>query len=129
MRVKPASNTLTITKVEGATRQTDAAIEAFTRGHFDIAMTLAGAAEGMLHGTSGLHMSSFLLDMIPKGEKSGWIAEINRQRDWLKHAAGPEVLTLEEWQAAQIIVRAVTKLEKWTPRMEEFKAWFVNEYQ
>jgi len=66
---------------------------------------------------------------VPKGEKPGWVAEINRQRDWLKHAAGPEVLTLEEWQAAQMIARAATKLEKWTPRMEEFKAWFMNEYE
>ena len=124
--MEPANNTLTITKVEGATRQTDAAIEAFMRGHFDIAMTLAGAAEGMLHSTSGLHMSSFLLDLVPKTEKTGWFAEINRQRDWLKHAAGP---ALEEWQAAQMIARAATKLEKWTPRMEEFKAWFMNEHE
>ena len=36
-----------ITKVEAATRQVEAAIEAFRKGDFDIAITLAGAAEGI----------------------------------------------------------------------------------
>jgi hypothetical protein len=39
---------MTLTKAEGALRQIKAAIEAFWRGDFDIAITLSGAAEGML---------------------------------------------------------------------------------
>jgi hypothetical protein len=34
--------------VEAATRQTEAAIEALEQGQYDVALTLAGAAEGMI---------------------------------------------------------------------------------
>ena len=37
--MNPDKKVLRLTKVEGATRQTDAAIEAFGRGDFDIAIT------------------------------------------------------------------------------------------
>jgi hypothetical protein len=39
---------LKISKAEGASRQVEEAIKALERGDFDIAVTLAGAAEGML---------------------------------------------------------------------------------
>ena len=39
-----------ITKVQGATKQVEAAIEAIVKGNFAVAITLAGAAEGMLEG-------------------------------------------------------------------------------
>jgi hypothetical protein len=42
---------LTISKLEGARRQVEEAIKALERGDFDIAITLAGAAEGMLETT------------------------------------------------------------------------------
>jgi hypothetical protein len=42
---------LTISKIEGARRQVDEAIKALERGDFDIAITLAGAAQGMLETT------------------------------------------------------------------------------
>jgi hypothetical protein len=45
------SQVLTVSKVEGATRQIDEAIKALERGDFDIAITLAGAAEGMFDST------------------------------------------------------------------------------
>jgi hypothetical protein len=44
---------------EGATRQVDAAIDALGRGDFDVALTLAGAAEGMIK-REGIHLFSFL---------------------------------------------------------------------
>jgi hypothetical protein len=50
-----------ISKIEGASRQVDAAITALTRGDFDIAITLAGAPEGMLD-REGLHMFAYLRD-------------------------------------------------------------------
>ena len=93
--------TLTLTKIEGATRQTEAAIEAFVRGDFDIAITLAGAAEGMLE-RDGPHMFSFLRD-ASRGDdvkKKDWIATLNMERDWLKHPSGPEPLVLEPEHAA-----------------------------
>ena len=46
--MNPDRKGLTLTKEEAATRQTNAAIEAFARGDFDIAITLAGAAEDLL---------------------------------------------------------------------------------
>jgi hypothetical protein len=42
---------LMISKIEGARRQVDEAMKALERGDFDIAITLAGAAEGMLETT------------------------------------------------------------------------------
>jgi hypothetical protein len=114
---------LSLTKIEAATRQTEAAIEAFVRGDFDIAITLAGAAEGMIE-RDGLHMFAFLRDSprVQDVEKKEWISTLNSERDWLKHSNGPESLQIEREHAA----RASSKLEKWTPRMEEFKEWLLK---
>jgi hypothetical protein len=125
--VEPQNSTLTLTKVQGATRQTEAAIEAFVRGDFDIAITLAGAAEGMLE-REGPHMFSFLRDsrrVQRVDEKKTWIATLNVERDWLKHPHGTETLHLEQGDAAIMIARAASKLDKWTPRMDEFKVWLL----
>jgi len=45
---------LILTKAEAATRQVEGAIEALVRGHFDIAITLAGAAEDMIDSPDSL---------------------------------------------------------------------------
>lgn len=123
------NTTLSLTKLEGATRQTNAAIEAFVCGHFDLAITLAGAAEGMLE-REGPHMFSFLRDsprIQDQNVKSKeWIAILNLERDWLKHSGGAETLLIERGHAAIMIVRAASKLPTWNPRMEEFKAWLEN---
>lgn len=121
--------TLTLTKIEGATRQTSAAIDAFLGGNFDIAITLAGAAEGMLE-RDGPHMFSFLRD-TPRIQdqdvkKKDWIAILNSERDWLKHTGGPETLLIERGHAAYMIARAASKLSVWTPRMDEFKVWLLK---
>jgi hypothetical protein len=120
------NTTLKLTKIEGATRQTSAAIEAFVRGHFDVAITLAGAAEGMLK-RKGPHLFSFMRDGIrgqPDVQMKDWIATLNSERDWLKHTSGAKTLLIEPWHAAEMIARAASKLPKWTPRMHEFKVWF-----
>lgn len=118
---------LALTKTQGATRQTEAAIEALVRGDFDIAITLAGAAEGMLE-RDGPHMFSFLRDSprVEHVETKVWIATLNLERDWLKHSGGAESLLLERGHAAFMIARAASKLDKWTPRMEEFKEWLLK---
>jgi hypothetical protein len=121
--------TLHVTKVDAATRQTDAAIEALVRGDFDIAITLAGAAEGMF-ARSGMHMFAFLRDS-PRAkhvDKKEWIAVLNLERDWLKHPTpkAPNSLTIERSHAAFMIARAASKIEKWTPRMDEFKEWLIK---
>src|SRR5260221_3875305 len=52
----PANHPLTISKAEGASRQVEEAIKALERGDFDIAITLAGAAEGMLERSGHQHV-------------------------------------------------------------------------
>lgn len=118
--------TLNLTLVEAATRQTDAAIDAVQRGDYDIALTLAGAAEGMIE-RAGPHMFARLRDsprVEGKVSNKEWIATLNRERDWLKHG-GQSKMEIECADAAFMITRAATKLETWTPKMEEFKAWLM----
>jgi hypothetical protein len=125
MDMRPSKRTLRITKIQGATRQTNAAIEAFARGDFDITITLAGAAEGMIK-REGSHAFAFLRDsprvqhVLPKA----WINTLNLDRDWLKHPSGPDVLRVKREAAAMMIARAASKL--WSPQMKEFKRWLME---
>jgi hypothetical protein len=123
-RMEPPDDPLTLTKIQGATRQIDAAIDAFVRGDFDIAITLAGAAEGMIE-RDGLHMFAFLRDSprVQDVKKADWISTLNLELYWLKHPSGPDTLQIERADAAFVIARAASKLEKWTPQMEDFKVW------
>jgi hypothetical protein len=119
---------LKLTLTEGATRQVDAAIDALERGDFDVALTLAGAAEGMIK-REGLHLFSFLRDSARAkaayAEPKDWISGLNQERDWLKHGGDGE-MQIECFDAALMIARAASKLEVWTPKMEGFRAWFVG---
>ena len=119
--------TLTLTKMEAAARQTEAAIEALIRGEFDIAITLAGAAEGMID-RDGPHMFAYLRDSPRTSELDSkkWIAALNLERDWLKHSGGPDSLSFERENAAYMIARAASKLEHWSPKMEAFKEWVLE---
>lgn len=117
-----------LTVTEGATRQVDAAIDALGRGDFVAAITLAGAAEGTLK-RDGFHLFVGLRDN-PRvkeriTEKKDWIGLLNRERDWLKHG-GDDEMQIECFDAAMMIARAASKLEVWTPRMESFRAWFLQ---
>jgi hypothetical protein len=120
---------LEITKTEGASRQVEAAIAALMRGDFDIAVTLAGAAEGML-AREGVHLFPFLRDssQVMDVPQKDWISVLNRERDWLKHSTRGETqtLTLSNFEAALMIARAASKLETWSPLMEDFKDWFIQ---
>jgi len=115
---------LKLTLVEAATRQTDAAIDALQRGDYDVAVTLAGAAEGMIE-RDGPHMFAYLRDnpkVQGKFSKKEWIANLNREVYWLKHG-GPDAMEIKCADAAFLIARAASKLEEWTPKMEEFRVW------
>ena len=119
--------TLKLTLVEAATRQTDAAIDALQRGDYDVAVTLAGAAEGMIE-RDGPHMFAYLRDsprVHGKFSKKEWIATLNRELYWLKHG-GQNEMEIDCADAAFLIARAASKLEKWTPKMEEFRGWLKN---
>lgn len=118
---------LNLSLVEAASRQTDAAIDAIERGDFDVALTLAGAAEGMIK-RDGPHMFAGLRDDPRARErfsKTEWISIINRERDWLKHG-GEETMTVECADAAFMISRVMTKLDAWTPKMDAFKKWLMG---
>jgi len=118
---------LNLTLVEAAIRQTDAAIDALQRGDYDIALTLAGAAEGMMQRPDR-HMFSGLRDS-PKARaifsKDEWITIHNRERDWLKHG-GCDTMEIDCAAAAFMIARVAAKLEVWTPKIDEFKIWLIN---
>ena len=122
------ADALNLSLAESASRQTEAAIDALERGDFDVAMTLAGAAEGIIK-REGPHLFAWLPDnprtkeRFP--EKKDWIALLNRERDWLKHG-GDEHMEIECASAAFMIARAMSKLEVWTPKMDAFKSWLMN---
>jgi hypothetical protein len=120
---------MTLTKAEGALRQTNAAIEAFWRGDFDIAITLSGAAEGMLERKEAhlfLHMRDAL--QVQHVSEKEWIGTLNQERDWLKHSncEHPATLEIHRRTAAFMIARAASKLEGWPPQIQEFRDWLVN---
>jgi len=120
-------SSLNLTLVEAATRQIEAAIDAMQRGDYDIALTLAGAAEGMIK-RDGPHMFAGLRD-APKARarftKEQWIALLNLERDWLKHG-GSEMMEIHCHAAAFMVARAAEKLEKWTPKIEDFRVWLLK---
>lgn len=119
---------LNLTLEEAASRQVDAAIDALQRGDFDVALTLAGAAEGMIK-RDGQHMFAWLRDN-PKAaqhfpDKKQWINVLNRELYWLKHG-GEETMEIDCATAVFMIARAMTKLEVWTPKMDAFKPWLLD---
>jgi hypothetical protein len=120
---------LTVGKEQAAARQVDAAIDALTRGDFDIAITLAGAAEGMLD-RSGFHAWTFMRDhtLVQHVNKKEWMVALNYERDWLKHSTPnfAAEITLTVSDAALMIVRAASKLEVWSSKVEEFNLWLTS---
>lgn len=114
-----------LTKQDAAVRQIEAAIDAYRVGSFDVCITLAGAAEGIFAHRKGsdLH-TAYMTD--PRGVEFGRKeinALVNRERDWLKHTNDEQDIEMEiaETDAAVMLVRAMTKLERWTPKMNAIK--------
>jgi hypothetical protein len=78
---------------------------------------------------SGRHMWSCMLQSPQAAafdEKKELAPFLNAQRDWLKHTSGGDTMTLTRAHAALMIVRAMSKLETWSPRMKRFKRWYVD---
>ncbi|WP_144897136.1 hypothetical protein [Ochrobactrum sp. J50] len=130
----PPFETLAVTKIQAAINQIETAIAAMEGGRFDVAITLSGAAEGMLPDPPNeIHTFNYLLDRLP-GDRSRkeWISILNMERDWLKHRTDrlPEKMEIDLFDVGWSIVRACVRVdtENWTPRMEEFRIWFL-EYQ
>ncbi len=127
--MNPEKKVMTLTKAEGALRQVNAAIEAFWRGDFDIAITLSGAAEGMLESKEPnlfLYMrDASRVQHVPKKE---WIGTLNQERDWLKHNNSEHSarMAIHRGDASFMIARAASKLENWPPQIEEFRDWLIK---
>jgi hypothetical protein len=126
--MKVPATVINVKKSEAAARQVDAAIRALEAGDFDIAITLAGAAEGMLQ-RDGVHLFKFMLESprVQELDRRDWISTLNTERDWLKHPtpdAGDE-RQFSRTDAAIMIVRAASKLTHWSPLMEEFRVWLL----
>ena len=59
-----------------------------------------------------------------RGRERSGTSILNMARDWLKHGGAAE-MTIDRASAAFMVARAISKLENWTPKMEEFKIWLV----
>jgi hypothetical protein len=118
---------LSLTLHKAASRQVDAAIDALQAGDYDVALTLAGAAEGMIERT-GHHMFGWLKQhprALERFDKKEWISILNTERDWLKHGGQP-TMQISCADAAFMIARSASKLEDWTPKMVAFKIWLLT---
>ena len=109
---------LILTKLDAAVRQTRAAMAAFETGDFDIAVTLACAAEGMIpSGQRGsvhdLTMKAANALLGSSGSKA-FNSKINERRDWLKHRTEnmPNEICIDAVDAALAIIRAMTKFDQ-----------------
>jgi hypothetical protein len=116
---------LTLNKESAAVRQTEAAIDAFERGDYDICITLAGAAEGIFSDRKGSDFHTFALNSAATSQfnKKQTNAALNTERDWLKHTTlgQPAEITITPFEAAYMIMRAMTKLSNWSEKMNRIK--------
>jgi hypothetical protein len=129
------------TKIRYASmRQIHAAIEHINRGDFECAITLAGAAEGMLPDTDKPHFRQKVIalqEAMPEAAKR--FKGANDFINWLKHGAiakgGPrfETAVINQLEIFATIYRAITKFEATyddlSPQMKSFKSWLLEELQ
>lgn len=108
------------TKIQFASmRQINAAIEHLHGGDFECAITLAGAAEGMLPDTDDPHFRQKVkaLSVSPEIQAEGGATGPNDYINWLKHGSlkrgGPRVesATISQLEVIATIWRAITKFE------------------
>ena len=104
-------------------RQIHAAIEHWRRGDFECAITLAGAADAMLHDIDELH-SWKMKDAVRAYEISNWLA----------HGTGADVdaIVIEEIDTVAVIHRAILKFEAAfsqdkTPQMTSFRNYVLTQ--
>lgn len=132
-----------MTKRDAASEQIDQAIRSFFDDRLATAVTLAGAAEGVLPEPANPGVALFHL-MREKGalrpgppqwsEKE--VADLlNKARNWLKHQdADRSEVHLKEEHAVTMILRAHTKFtsafgaDAATETMLQFEAWFRQNY-
>ena len=100
-------------------RQIRAAIGDFELNQYECAMTLAGAGESILPENSLMHLFNVL-----KGKFSG--KELNLFRNWLKHASGPDKMTIDELEVVVAIARAIQKYGEVHADFQKFSDWALD---
>jgi hypothetical protein len=123
----------TISKLEAAYQQVEAAIELFYAKKYAPAVTLAAAAEGCLGRPKGvdadgdLPVPEPLFEIMKRDAKERFgktekeaVARFNKVAYWLKHEMLTEATTIEvtNYEAFWMIVRAITKIEAIAPGSE-----------
>jgi hypothetical protein len=131
----PPKRSLSLTKSEACLRHIEAAIAAFERGLFDVAITLAGAAEGMTPATDAPHFFTHLRDHPRAADivsnKKQWVTMLNAERNWLKHnnPDEPDQMSFERAAASIMITRAITKAEAafglGSPMIDIYRHWLL----
>lgn len=120
-------DTQTLSKIDAATQQIEAAIELFYARRYAPSITLAGAAEGCIAGDFSDATPAPLFEQMKRGakeryglESKGSVARFNAVRDWLKHETRSAGSTCDvtDFDAFGMIVRAVTKLDALAPGSE-----------
>jgi hypothetical protein len=123
---RPFYRVFHMTKREAAIQQIEAAISAFHAGQFAVAITLAGAADGIGPAKAGGIWETVRDNPNrPIADRKKWIARLNGTRDWLKHDQEEPTRNLVAFEVGLAIIRAMDKWEPWSPAMVEFKhLWF-----
>jgi hypothetical protein len=81
-----ANSILHLSKEDAARRHIEAAVKSWHDGDFDIAITLAGAADGMTKGDVEDTLYRQLMARLPPGLDQKQAREnLNASRSWLKH--------------------------------------------
>jgi hypothetical protein len=116
-------------------RQIHCAIEHLERGDYECAVTLAGAAEGMLPQTDEAHFRQKVIELskTPEIKAEGGATGPNDYINWLKHGSivrgGPRIdkATIPAEESVAVIWRAITKYhatyEDQSPQMLSFHGW------
>jgi hypothetical protein len=113
-----------------AMRQIHCAIEHLKEGHYEAAITLAAAAEGMLPETEARHLRPAVKEMSkrPNIQEAGGSTDPNACSVWLKHGTVDgkrvEAITIPAEESMVIVCRAMSKFnavyDDMTPQMAAF---------
>ena len=108
-------------EARAGSRHVNGAIEALQRGDFDLAVTLAAAADRVLSGSPEPYLRSLLDPAMPSNYGPG---------DGPAKCGKPKELTwlVSRDEAAREIMRAVAKLPVWSPEAGQFVHWFFETY-
>lgn len=120
-------------------RQIHCAIDHLHRGDYECAITLAGAAEGILPETGKPHFRQKVkelskeLSKLPEVQETGGAIGPNDYINWLKHGSlergGPrlETATIPVLESVIVVYRAITKYhavyDDFSPQMLSYLSW------